>query len=292
MRKEYVILLLVTLTWGSAHPVGKIVLAEMTPLQLALLRSGLACLAIGAIALATGRLPVLRRLDRVSLALAVFVGLFGFAFTTLFGNLALRVIPASVNALLLNTSPLFIALSAPILLRERLTWKVGLGMACALVGVFLVTVGNSGRLGWENLNLAGVLLSFGGAIAWAVYTMGGRPFMRAFDAISITTLMSLGGTLLLLLIVLTGDGFDEIATASTSAKLLAIYLGVVTTGLGFTLWYYCLKGLPAANVGVFQYLIPVFAVLLSSLLLQEPVTLPLVAGMLFIIGGVRLAQQM
>jgi len=291
MRKEYLILLLVTASWGSAHPLGKIVLTEVTPAQFALMRSGLACVGLALIALATGRLRALRRLDRRSLLLAVATGLFGFAATAILGAMALRLIPASINGLLLNTSPLFIAVIAPLLLHERLTAKIGLGMLVALVGIFLVTFANTGLANWESLSMAGILLSLAGSLSWALYTMGGRPLMKAFDAISINAFMSLCGALVLLALVLTGDGFAQIAAASTSSKLLLIYLGPGITGVGFTLWYYCLKGLPAASVGVFQYLVPVFAVILSSLLLGEPITPPLVIGMLFIIGGVRLVQD-
>lgn len=291
MRKEYLILLLVTASWGSAHPLGKMVLAEVTPTQLALLRSGLACVGLAVIALATGRLRALRRLDRRSLLLAIVTGLFGFAVTSMLGAMALRLIPAAVNGLLLNTSPLFIAVIAPLLLHERLSPKIGLGMLVALIGIFLVTFANMGLANWQSLSLAGVLFSLAGSLSWALYTMGGRPLMRAFDAISINAFMSLCGALVLLVLVLTGDGFAQIAAASTSTKLLFIYLGPGITGVGFTLWYYCLKALPAASVGVFQYLVPVFAVILSSLLLNEPITPALVIGMLFIIAGVRLVQE-
>nr|WP_309550393.1 DMT family transporter [Desulfolutivibrio sulfodismutans] len=69
------------------------------------------------------------------------------------------------------------------------------------------------------------------------------------------------------------------------------FLGIMATGYGFFWYYEGIKALGASRAGVYINLVPVVAVLLGIILLNEPLGWPLAAGGLMVLFGVRLAQR-
>lgn len=290
MRLEYLLLVMANLVWGSSHPTGKVVLREISPLQFALARTVLAFAAMGLLALRGDRLRGIGRMPRGTLVAIGVLGLLGYALTGVLGAAALTLIPAGVNGLLVNTSPIFVAAAAPLFLGERLTWRTAGGILVAFAGVVLVTYGGAPPGDGPPISLLGVALSLAASVCWAAYTVGGRTLMKEYQPVTVATLMSFFSAVALLGPLAFSGGPGAIFAASPIAKLFTLYIGVVNSGLSFALWYYCLKRLPAANVAVFQYLAPVFAVILSHLFLGEAITPALVLGLVTIIGGIRLVQ--
>jgi drug/metabolite transporter (DMT)-like permease len=74
-------------------------------------------------------------------------------------------------------------------------------------------------------------------------------------------------------------------------KLLFLYVGFFATGFPVLLYYYSLKKLGAAKVSVSYFLTPVFAVILSFIILQEPISILLIIGTFFILFGIALIQK-
>ena len=72
-------------------------------------------------------------------------------------------------------------------------------------------------------------------------------------------------------------------TGFSFAMLLVV--GVVHTGIAYALYFGCIDGLRAQTVALFSYMDPIVAVLLSALLLGEPMTVPAIAGVVLVIGG-------
>jgi drug/metabolite transporter (DMT)-like permease len=76
-----------------------------------------------------------------------------------------------------------------------------------------------------------------------------------------------------------------------NTKLLILYAGFFATGLPLFLYYYSLKKLGAAKVTVFYYLSPISAIILSAIILQEPITILLLVGTFLAFIGIGLAQK-
>jgi drug/metabolite transporter (DMT)-like permease len=71
--------------------------------------------------------------------------------------------------------------------------------------------------------------------------------------------------------------------------MLALVFGVVTSGLGYVLWYAALRGLGASRAGVVQLAVPVLAALGGVVFLSERMTARLVVASALVLGGVALA---
>jgi drug/metabolite transporter (DMT)-like permease len=281
--------LLATLIWGTLHPVGKVALQSVTPAQLVLARALLTGVALLLLLTARGRLSVLVETARARPLPIVGLGLLSFFASSGLSMTGLSYLPASVNSLLANTSPLMLAMGLALARRRAPRPRVLLGLALGFAGVTLLSLRGAADLG--AVGLLGVLLSLGGSLTWAIYTGWSRRELQGGDPIAITTGAALVGSAPLLAIVALAGDLGTLAAAPPGALWLLLYMGVVGTALTYGLWMSGLRRLSAMNVSAFQYVIPLNAVALSVVALGEPLTPALVLGGAAILAGVGLAQE-
>ncbi|MCL4865797.1 MAG: aminotransferase class IV, partial [Gemmatimonadales bacterium] len=130
-------------------------LEEITPVQLPFARVALASAFLIAVCLVTGRFGQLVALFRPSPVWKVAVlGTTGFSLSSGLSMLALGYLPAGVNSVLANASPLMVALGLMVVLRERLQWRMLLGLVVGFVGV--AVIGLRGGVDASGLNPIGV----------------------------------------------------------------------------------------------------------------------------------------
>ena len=291
MRKEYLMLVVTTFIWGSGHPIIKLILAELTPIQISMLSSTLGALAVAIGLIVTRQIGNLAKLRGRSLSLALLSGAIMFFLYPMLSFSALQRIPASTNSILVATSTIFVALLSPIFLKERLDSKGIAAVVLSFVGVSLVVLSTAGAaMDLSALNLFGCSLSLLGAIASASYAIIGRRVMSAFDALSVTLVGSLLGAVLLAVAVAMTSGFDQIAHMSSVNYALMAYWGIFS-GLACVMFYYSLKKLEATKASSFIYLSPLFAVTLSIAILGEQMTILFVAGMALVLLGIWGTQR-
>ena len=85
-------------------------------------------------------------------------------------------------------------------------------------------------------------------------------------------------------------GLSSLAQAGGQAWWLMILLGVSMIGFAYPAWFETLKRLPASRASVFVYLTPVFAVILSFLILDERFSWMFYAGGALVLAGVALSS--
>jgi drug/metabolite transporter (DMT)-like permease len=274
--------------WGSLHPISKQLLeAGLTPTQIALARLTLAALTMLVVAAATGRLVRLARLPRRELLAVALVGLCGYFVSISLSLRALTYLPAAMNSLLANTSPLFVALFAPALLHERPTKRALLGLLAGFAGVTVLALSRGTEGGTA---LVGVLLSLIASATWSLYTTLGRWATARLDAVLITLLSSAVSLPPLAAVALAEGRLEVLLTAPPAALLRLAWLGVVGTGCTFLIWTAALRRLHAASVSAYSYLIPVFGVVFAYLLLGEQPTPLFLLGAALTLLGVAAAQ--
>lgn len=132
-------------------------------------------------------------------------------------------------------------------------------------------------------DLLGSLLMVGSGVAWGVYSLRGR---GASDPIAETAGNFVRAALLSLpLVLLPGLG----GHASTAGLGLAILSGVVTSGLGYVVWYRALPRLSTTQAAAVQLTVPLIAAGGAIAVLSEALTMRLALAGLLILGGVAVA---
>jgi drug/metabolite transporter (DMT)-like permease len=221
----------------------------------------------------------------------VLLGLLNFGASQLLALNALNFLPASVNGVLNNTHPLWVAIGTTLVARpSRPILLVG-GSLMALLGVaviFLPDLLNSGAA--SNITPVGVGLSLSGSAVIAIGTVIGRRVMPHNDPLAISALASGAAILPVAALTAGNGGFQPVFDASNEVKLALLYVGIGCTAINFGLWYYGLKHLSAAAASAFQYLIPPIGVVLAAVFLSEPVTTTLVLGTACILLGLAATQ--
>ncbi len=231
----------------------------------------------------------LRALSRQDLALAVLSGVFlALHFATWISSL--EHVPVLVSVTLVSTSPLWVALFAPFLLRELLTRRTLVGIVVAFLGGLLISaVGNSGAPRSDGVPLLGSFLAVLGAIAVALYLIIGRRLRRSLDLLPYIWLVygSAAATMLLTI----GLAGLPLTGYTAAAYGWMVMLAVIPQLIGHTALNYALGHVSAAYVSLVTLAEPVGSAILAAILLGE-VPGPLqIAGAALILFAVAFAQQ-
>jgi len=282
-------MVLAAFVWGSGHPIGKIILRELTAQQLSFLSSSLGAAALIVWLILTRRVGRLSEIRGRVLALTLLSGAIMFFLYPNLSFSALRLIPASANAILVASSTIFVAVLAAALLKEKLSPRAYLGVTVSFVGVALVVVSTESGMNLAGFQALGSVIAILGAIASACYAIVGRG-LRGHDALSVTAVGAMFGSVLQGGLLLGTSGINQMLQASTTVYLLVAYWGIFS-GLGYVVYYYCLGRIEATKVSSFVYLSPLFATVLSVAILNEQLTSTFLGGLAFTLGGIWLTQM-
>jgi len=247
-------------------------------------RLTLAALVLAPVALARHR-PALARLTARQLGLALLAGAFLAAhFALWIASLERTTVASSV--VLVTTTPLWVGLLAPVVLREPLTRRVASGILLALAGGVLVGLGDAGPIGAAPRAgaLLGDFLALAGAWMMAGNLMVGRRLRADLGLVPYVTLVyGAAAVILLAAMAITGRSF---LCLSPMTCLWIALLALVPQLLGHTSFNWALRYLPASLVAVALLGEPVGSSALAWVLLREvpgPVTL---LGALVILAGI------
>jgi drug/metabolite transporter (DMT)-like permease len=287
--REYVVLVVATLVWGSVHPTVKFALSELSSVQLALARPVCACVVLTTLTLATGRGPRLVHELRATPWLLLILGVLGYATFGTLTSIALGLLPAGITSLMTNTSPLVLVIGGLALFRQRIGRAEIVGTLVGFGGVALLSLNDVEISGDLGATLLGSLLALGSATAWAVYTALARRLGGA-DPLSTTAITSAIGSLVIASVALPTQDWSRLVHASAPVLLATLWSGAVATGCTYAAWSFALKRLPAIAVAPFAYLIPVSALTISHFWLGERIDAVVLAGATLVLAGVGLTQ--
>ena len=144
----------------------------------------------------------------------------------------------------------------------------------------------------DELSLAGLegpLIVLGAPVSFALYNVLLKPLFARYDLLALTAATSLVGTVSLLPIFAVSDvrGIDSLSAGDVG---LVLYLGIVSTLLGYLAWNIGLRAFGPTRAVTATYAIPALAVLFGAAALEEPVTAWIAVGGLLIVSGVALAS--
>jgi drug/metabolite transporter (DMT)-like permease len=284
----YLIILLPIIFWAFAFPFIKIGLEELSPVNLTILRLFTTCGVFLVFLLIFHKkfTPIQKR----DIAPIFLLGFFGLVVYHLGLNYGEMHISPSVASLIIATIPVFTVIFATILLKEKTTKKIVIGITLSLFGVIIIsltgTAGNPFEVSYLSAALA-VLLS---AIVGAGYTIAGKKLLERYSAFSLTVYAFLLGSLGLLPF-LSSSLITEATTLSMTGWGAVLFLAFLPTVVGYILWYVALEIKTASEISVFLYFIPVLSTIISYFLFQEPITWLFILGGVLVIGGLIIVNM-
>jgi len=264
------------LFWASAFVAIRHLGDDFSPGALSLGRTLVGALCLAAVALPRG----LPRPSRADLVVIAVIGVLWFGLYNVALNAGERTVDAGTAAMLIQVSPVLIALLAAIFLGERFTVHLGVGLALAFAGVALIALSTSPG---SDSDLVGVVLCLVSAVAYSVSLILQKPLVGRLPAVHVTWLACSVGAISCL--PFAGQLVREVADAPASSIWWLVYLGIFPTALAFTTYAYALRHMSASNLGVTTYLVPPITIVMGVLLLDEaPPTMAYAGGVLALLG--------
>lgn len=285
-RVAYLLLLAMSACFGGTWVAGKLAVEEVPPFTTAALRFGLATVLLWAWARRLAPVPRPARADLPLVAVLGVTAVAGYNALFLYG---LKLAPASDGAIIVpGLAPVFTALIAWPVLRERIGGRGAAGLALAFAGLLLV-MNPSGDIGARRL--LGHALFVAGALCWGLYLVIGRAAIARFGPVGATFWATATGTAMLLPFALLERGWEPVVAADAAAWISIAYLGVFGTVLAFVFFYEGVRRIGSTRAASFALLVPIFGVIGSVSMLGEELHALTIAGGAIVLGGLWLVQN-
>ena len=278
----FLIILLPIVFWAFAFPFIKIGLEELSPINLTILRLFLTCGVFLVVLVAfPKKFSPIRRKDIIPLFLLGFFGLVVYHLGLNYGEMY---ISPSVASLIIATIPVFTVIFASFLLKEKVTWKIAVGVPLSLSGVVVISLTGTGGNPFEMTYLSAAFAVLISALVGAGYTIAGKKLLQQYSALSLTVYAFLFGSLGLIPFLSTSV-ITEVTALSWVGWGAVLFLALFPTVVGYVLWYVALELKTASEISVFLYFIPVLSTIISYFLFQDPITWLFLLGGGFVIAG-------
>jgi drug/metabolite transporter (DMT)-like permease len=280
-----IFLLIAVLFWGFSYIAIKVSLKYLTPVELIAARFVLGGLTLLIIILFKKlSLNIRGQLKYLIIAAAILFLHFWVMATGMITTTATN------TAWILTTAPIFIAILSFFILKEPFGIYQILGIILATFGVIsLVSKGDIGSLDW--ISSTGDWIVLGSCVTWAFYTIVTRRLTRTLDPLVTTFWMIAIAGLVIVPYSLIFNGAAVYNKMASDGIIAVVFLGVGCLAISFWSWSEGLSKKPAAEVGIYLYLEPLFTMIGAALLLQEAITFWLILGALFIIAAVYISEK-
>ena len=278
-------MLLVCLIWGLNFSVTKLALAQIPPLPFTAVRFIISSLLLWLI-LRVAERGVAQ--SREGLTTLIVLGLVGNTLYQLLFTLGLDRTAATNSALILSTVPTVVAVFAGVLGLERITRRMWLGIALGTVGVVLVIATRG--VGFEIGTLVGDLLTVLAVLCWAGYTVGLRKVPPGISPLRVTTITTIVGTPVLVLVGLPGMVELDWAAVELEAWAGLAYAAVLSLVVAYLLWNRSVKAVGGTRTAIYMCVTPLFAVIGAWVLLGERPHPLQGVGAVLIVAGVMLTR--
>jgi drug/metabolite transporter (DMT)-like permease len=278
--------LLVTFLWSTSFILIKLGLVEIQPITFAGLRYSLAFLCfLPFLVFSKKYYKEVKSLNPIQWKNLILLGIVFYTFTQGAQFLGLSLLPSVTVSLMLNFTPIVVAVMGIFLINERLSALQWIGTILFLAGILVYFLPVS-LMKNEVLGLAvmfiGVLANSGSAII-------GRAVNRKKDISPVVvTIISMGiGAIILLVVGLASNGFPSI---SFTSWIYLVWLAVMNTAFAFSLWNLTLRTLTAIESSIINGTMLIQIAILAWVFLDEKITLQEGMGMLIAALGAILVQ--
>ncbi len=262
--------------WGFSPTGIRIGLHGYDPSHLALLRFLIASLFMALIASAM-RISLPRLKD---LPLLAVLGFFAVSLHHIALNFGQAGVSAGASSVLVQSTPLFTALLAHCVFKEKVTaWRWGC-VALGLVGAAIVVTGDRG---FGHMDSRGLLILLA-AFSWSVYFSLQKRHSHRYDGLTMVCYTVWAGTAFLL-VYLPGL-MGEIVNAPLRINVAVLVLGLFPSSLAYLAWAYVLKHMDVSRASMSLYLTPPMAIAIASAMLGELPSRMVIVGSIVVLASV------
>ncbi|MFE0508084.1 DMT family transporter [Peribacillus butanolivorans] len=268
------LLIFLVVVWGVNWPLSKMALNYTPPILFAGTRT-----ILGGLILLIFALPRYKKLRfkktwhfyliSASLNIILFYGL---------QTVGLGFAPAGLFSAIVFIEPVLLGIFCWIWLGESMYGLKIIGLILGFAGVAIISAG--GFTG--NVSAIGIILALGSALSWGLGTVFIKKTGDRVDSIWMVTLQLIMGGIFLLSVGSSVESWSNIQWEFPFIINL-LFISIFVIAFGWLAFFTLVGSGEASKVGSFTFLIPLIAILCSSFMLHEKITLNLLVGLVFIL---------
>jgi drug/metabolite transporter (DMT)-like permease len=272
--------MLVIVFWASTAAVGKLLLQNLSNMQLLFYICVFAALSIFVTVLFQHKVAMITRYSLSDLANFMVMGFLGVFLYTFCLFEAINRLSAHEAFILNYLWPILVLVFSVIFFKETLTMKKILGIIFSFSGVLVLFT--KGNIQTVNLNdLIGTGYAIAGAIAYALYSVIGKH--QEYDKYVSTMFNYLFAAFFTLPFLLSSFTLPSLSILQWSALL---WLGIFANGFAFVFWFQALRHGDTSQVTNLIYFTPFISLVYSYFILGEEILITAFAGLLLIVFGI------
>lgn len=287
-QRANLLLLLVVFIWATNYPLAKFAIARMDVFVFNGIRFIVAAAILAALFFSRSSwVPVARSDWRKILRAGIVANvLYQIAFIV-----GLSLTTAGNSAVLMATSPLWTLFIHARVHRERMQSNMWIGMSLSLGGVVLIIAGSGKKLEFGGTEIIGDLICLAAALLWAFNTNLQKPLLAHYSPLHLATMMIGIGAIGLTAAALPSALHTDWSSITWVYWLAAIVSGALSIGLANAFWSYGVHRLGPGRTGSYSNLVPVIALLVSYIALDDEISLIQFVGSAITIAGVWIARR-
>jgi len=272
--KGYLKIAIAAVIWGSIGPVVRLI--DLPVPLIVFFRVAFASLAI-LIYIVTQRKAERLAVGKNIYLLVLMGALLALSWVSFFNSINLVTV---ANAVLITyTAPIFIAVLAPFLLKEKLEKNTGIMLLLSFIGIIFITTPSAISPGTREL--AGIGWAFVSALTYTALVIIAKLLTARVSVLAMIFYEELVGA-----IILSPTIFIYEFSLSQQTLLTLLFLGAVQTAFAAALYLSGLRDVTAQQANIFTYLDPVSAIIFAALILGElPGVNTVIGGVLIITSG-------
>jgi len=223
------------------------------------------------------------RLSNKLLIQVLGLGFLGYYLSSLLDLMGLEYITAQLERLTLFTYPFMVAIIGYFLFKQPLTKRLIASLIISYIGLWVV-MGQELQLTGNNV-LLGTALVMGAALSFSFYVLLSKPIIQQLGSLLFTSLAMTASSLLVFTHAIFQVDFSALVITNEAWMWLSL-LAIFSTVLPSFMMSEAIQRIGPTQTGIMGTLGPIFTIGLAIYLLDEPITLYMVVGMLMVMFGV------
>ncbi|MCF7793935.1 MAG: DMT family transporter [Candidatus Cloacimonetes bacterium] len=202
-------------------------------------------------------------------------------------SVGLTMVTATTASIIVSTIPVFTPIFTHFISREYFGYWVAFGLLLSFVGVTMVVRSD----GSGTNSIPGIILMFGAVASAIVYGLTLKSISSEYSSLTIVKYQNMIGLLYFIPIFIFAEGkYFMTIHHNVEAITNIIKLGTMPSTLSFIFITFAIRRIGLINTNIFANLIPVFTAVIAYIVLNDPLPLLKVLGILIVICGLFISQ--